>query len=116
MSTLSRDQILGADDQPRERVEVPEWKGHVFVRSMSGAERDSWEASLVAAGEGRNLANARARLAVLCTVDEQGNRLFSAEDADVLGKKAAKPLDRIFRAAMRLNARTKEEVEKVVGE
>lgn len=116
MTALRRDAILGADDRPRERVEVPEWGGHVYVRSMSGTERDGWEASFLGDAENRGLRNARARLVVLCAVDEEGRRIFAEHDADALGEKSGLALDRVFKAAMRMNALGRAEVEKIAGE
>ena len=40
---LTKENIISADDLQRERVDVLEWKGHVFVKTMTGAERDSFE-------------------------------------------------------------------------
>lgn len=100
---LTRDSILRADDLPREEVAVPEWGGAVWVRTLTAAERDAFEAS-VNPGKGRkNLANFRARLAVLCVVDEKGERLFQDEDAAALGRRSAAALDRITDAALRLS-------------
>lgn len=113
---LTRDSILAADDLPRVTVEVPEWHGSVLVRSMSGEERDRWEASLIDADGERNMANVRARLVALTAIDEAGNRLFSDDDADALGKKSAAALDRLFGAAMKLNALNRQEVAALAGE
>ena len=44
---LSRDDILNAQDQQTEDVFVPQWEGTVTIRSMTGTERDQYEASLV---------------------------------------------------------------------
>ena len=46
MNILSKEAILAADDLPREKVNVPEWGGEVLVRTMSGTDRDAFEASL----------------------------------------------------------------------
>ena len=43
---LTRDLILGMDDLSRVRVDVPEWGGHLFVRSMTGMERDAFEGAM----------------------------------------------------------------------
>ena len=48
MNILSKDAILAADDLPRETVHVPEWGGDVYVRTMSGTDRDAFETSLIA--------------------------------------------------------------------
>ena len=37
---LTREQILGLSDLPREEVRIPEWGGVVFVRALTGSERD----------------------------------------------------------------------------
>ena len=38
-----RDRILSADDRKKEAVFVPQWGLSVFVRTLTGAERDDWE-------------------------------------------------------------------------
>ena len=43
-----------------------------------------------------NLENIRARLCLLCLIDEEGNRLFDEGDTFPLGGKIAAALDRIF--------------------
>ena len=65
--TLTRDSILSADDLPMVKVECPEWKGHVYVRTMTGKERDSFEAEMYherenSNGIDRSLVNLRAKM------------------------------------------------------
>ena len=50
MSILNREALMAAassGELPRVRVEVPELGGFVWVRGMSGIERDAWEKALV---------------------------------------------------------------------
>jgi hypothetical protein len=111
---LTKDTILGASDLPTEEVPVPEWGGSVFVRTMSGMERDAFEQSIVDSKK-RGLVNVRARLAVQVVCDSTGARIFTDTDADALGKKSGKALDRIFDVAQRLSgigAKDVEELEK----
>lgn len=113
---LSREAILGCDDLKREEVAVPEWGGSVFVRVMSGAERDWLDAcSLDDQGEAKSvherLANYRGRLVALTTCQADGSSLFVLSDAEAIGKKAAGALDRIVEVAQRLNRMTAEEVD-----
>lgn len=106
MAGLTKEQILAAQDLKSEVVAVPEWGGEVRLRSMTGADRDAYEQSLVEArgeGEARRLANVRARLVAFCAVDEAGARLFSEADVEALGAKSAAALDRLFEACTRLN-------------
>jgi len=116
MALLSRDAILAADDREYEVVPCPEWGGEVRLRSLTGAERDAYEQSLVQTrGKSRemNLRNARAKLVALCAVDENGNRLFTDADVNALGKKNAKPLDRLFDAARRLAGLSEDDVDRL---
>jgi hypothetical protein len=99
--TLTRDMILEAADLKREPVNVPEWGGDVYVSSFTGTERDAFEAKL-AEGKGA-MKNIRALLVAYCAVDEHGNRIFQDKDAEVLGRKSAIALNRVFEVAMRLN-------------
>lgn len=105
-SVLSREQLLAAVTLPVERLHIPELGGHVFVRGMTGHERDSWEASLIR-GRGKkrevNTQNVRAKLAVRCLCDERGERLFKDHEADLLGGIRVDVLQRIYEAAQRLS-------------
>lgn len=114
---LSKDALTAAAGKlPVERVDLPEIGGHVYVRGMSGVERDNWERSLVV-GKGRrrdyNLDNVRARLAARTICDEQGARLFSDADADTLGTIRVDCLNRIFEVAQRLSGVSDQDVDEL---
>jgi hypothetical protein len=116
MALLTRDAILQAQDLPKELVEVPEWGGEVYVRTLTSAERDSFEQSIVeqkGKSTKMNLSNLRAKLVALTVVDENGKRLFSDKDAELLGQKSAIALNRIFDVAQRLSALSQEDVEEL---
>lgn len=103
---LSREAIFAANDYKVEVVDVPEWGGQVKVKGLTGRERDEFEAGMfVRRGREmvRDTANLRARLVVLCALDEAGNPLFQREDVKELGEKAGAPLDRIYEAAAKLS-------------
>jgi len=103
--------ILGAPDAQTQLVEVPEWGGSVFVRSLMGTERDTFENVIAREGVDEAADNFRARLSALCMSDESGERLFSDDDATALGKKSAKALSRVFDVAMELNGMGKEQLD-----
>ena len=116
MGFLDRDTILEADDQEFAEVNIPEWGGVVRIRSITGAQRDAYEASLIdERGKDRkmNLRNARAKLIVLCAVDDAGRPLFTADDVNRLGRRNAKPVDRLFDACKKLAGLTDEDVDKL---
>lgn len=116
---LDKDAILGAVDQKIEPVEVPEWGGVVYVRSLNGTERDAYEAAMVRLGvDGKpkevRLQNMRARLCALSICDTEGKRLFAEADVETLGKKNAAALQRVFNVAQRLSGLTKRDVDELL--
>ena len=111
---LTRKQILGAEDLPRVKVEVPEWRGHVYVKTMTGRERDGWEVG-VAEKEGAGAKTIRAKLAAVVIVDEQGKCLFGEKDVAALQEKSCAALDRVFEAADKLNHITGRDIEELAG-
>lgn len=116
MPILNRDAILQTSDIRKELVPVPEWGGDVYVRSLTAAERDQFEASLIVQrGKQQeiNLKNARAKLAVLAICDEQGQRIFSDADLAEMGKKSAGALQRVWIVAQRLSGITDEDMEEL---
>lgn len=116
MNELSAEQILGIEDIMEELVEVPEWKGTVRVRGLTGRERDAYEASLLDQ-RGRstkaNLQNARAKLVVLSVVDSSGQRMFTEQQIPQLSAKSASALDRIWKKARDLAGMSDEDVEEL---
>jgi len=116
---LTRDDILGINDLPYEDVLIPEWGNrYVRVRALTGAERDAFEQSIVeqrGKSTRMNLKNIRAKLVALTVVDEDGKRVFSDEDAELLGRKSAVALNRIFEVAQRLSGLRPEDVEELAG-
>lgn len=115
---LTAADILGADDIVKERVEVPEWGGHVFVRVMSGSTRDRWEAHVYTHGKSMDerMVNLRARLIAATACNDKGELLFTSKQIEQLGKKSAKAMDRVFAVASKINGLTKEDVDSLVGE
>jgi hypothetical protein len=114
---LSKEAILSVEDLPSEDVDVPEWGGTVRIKGLSGRERDRFEAgSIVTDKKGvtkPNYTNLRARLVALSIVGEDGRRLFSDTDVNLLGAKSASALERVFKAAQKLNGMTDADVEEM---
>jgi hypothetical protein len=79
---------------------VPELGGRIYVRGMSGKERDKFEEGLrirkgKRAGQS-DLQNFRAKHAVKVIVDKDGQRLLNDGDAELFGRMPAGVLDRII--------------------
>lgn len=113
-----RDDILALEDLPRQPVDVPEWGTTVYVRAMTGSERDKYEASLIDKKDlpmHERMLNMRSTLVVLCTVDEDGERVFNDNDTELVGAKSANALDRIVQTAQELNVLADAQVEEIAG-
>lgn len=115
---LTREAILAVQDTAIELVAVPEWGGSVYVKSLTGRERDSFEAGLVS-HDGKNIVkydDIRARLVSRTACDSMGKRLFTEADVYDLTKKSAAALQRVFEVAQRLSGIAEGSVEEVTGE
>ena len=114
---LNRDAILKADDLPYEDVHVEEWDGWVRVRTLTGTERDAFEASVVEQ-RGKsfkvNRHNFRAKLVSLTVVDDEGNRIFTDADVKLLGQKSASAIDKIFGVAQKLSGLDDDDVDELI--
>lgn len=94
--TLSRDQLLGFNDDRIGRVDVPELGGEVCVATLTVAETDKIS----------NLdpkASANVELMILGACDEDGKRLFTEKDRDSLRKLPNDVVKTIAKAVMAHN-------------
>lgn len=116
-----RDQIKACEDfEVSGPIPCPEWGSDcvLHVRTISGAERDAFEESvLVKKGKKRevSLKDIRAKLVRMAACDERGAPIFQLGDERWLTDKSGKPLDRLFSAAQKLNGITEEDVEELLG-
>jgi hypothetical protein len=103
-------------------VEVPEWGLTVTIKELMGSERDAFEASTVTLDKKTgnlvpNLVNTRARLVSKCVVDDNGTRLFTDTESDILqlGSLSAKGLDRLYEACQELSGLSDSEADEAVA-
>ena len=115
---LNKEQIKTVSDLETQDIEVPEWGGVVRLKSLTGAERDRFEASVVQ-GQGRNttvnMQNLRAKLVAQSAIGEDGKPLFAEDDVKWLGEKSAKALNRLFNAAQTLSGLSESDVKELAG-
>lgn len=104
---LSKAKILAAKDVKTEQVPVPEWGGEVYIKTLSGTERDAFEDAY----SSDKMKNFRVRFLVLTLCDEKGERLFSDSEVDELGKKSASVISKLFEKAWAVNAFRAEDVD-----
>lgn len=108
--SLSKEDILKADDLKRKKVTVPDWGGDIEIRIMTGEERDDFE-SEISKENNKSFKNFRARLLAKVICDESGKRIFEDSDIVELGAKSGKVLGDLFDAATKLNGISPSDVE-----
>jgi len=116
MSTLTREQILNAEDLETREVNVPEWGGKVMLKTMTGAERDAWESRipLQTADKKIDIKEMKACLLVLCIRDPKTSAfLFTEKDVPELNKKNSSVLDRLWQIASEMNGIGNKELEEI---
>jgi len=128
MRLLTIQEIMAADDLKTEDVPTPEWAPRdataaeaaecgVRVRTLTGIERDRFNASLVATKNGKremDTENIMAKLVAACMVGPDGRKTTEAE-AKFLGGKSSLALQRVFDACQRLNGMGGAAVETLQG-
>lgn len=119
-SLLTAAEIIAVEDRQFRIVPVPEWDGAVVVRSLSGIERDAFEAGLVIVkGKTREMStlNIRAKLCALTIVDvskpDTITRAFSDEQIGALGAKSAAALSRVYDEAADLSGISEKDTEEL---
>jgi hypothetical protein len=122
MGILSREQLLTKEELKKEQVDLGNDE-FVFVRQMTGRERDQFEQSLVITEERmdgsvtytRALDDFRAKLAVCTICDEEGKLLLRQKDVSQLSMSmSAAKLELIVNKAQALNRITPEDKEALV--
>lgn len=114
-AVITKQSFLAKRNLPIEPVDLPDGD-RVYVRSMTAAERDSFEAGLVK-GDGKSrktdFTNFRAKLVTLTMTDEKGTRVFEDTDADEVGKMQASIIQPIFEKAQKLNGLSQADVDEL---
>ena len=98
MAFLSKSQILAADDQRFDSVSCPEWGGDVRVRGLTAYEQ-SYIAKLVG-DEKKN--EVTLKVVQFGCVDEDGTKLFTADDMAVLKTKSYAVIERLGKRILEL--------------
>lgn len=110
---LSRDELLAIADGCPIAVEVPEWQTTVFVRRLSGIEREVLTNEYERAKDSGSNMKSIATLVAMATCDESGKQVFQLADVPDLLTKSASALMAIFAKAAQHNGLTIEAQEAI---
>lgn len=115
---LSREQIQNAQDFKKESVEVPEWGGTVYIRTMTAGHFDAYQ---IRAMESRGvddalnpqaIRDARVILISYTLCDASGDLLFDDEEGiEILRQKDGLVIDRLSEKAMAINGLSEAAIE-----
>lgn len=98
----------------RERVEVPQWGGHVYVKQITARAIETWQDWLVEQEKSDGLKHSfRVKLIMLCVCDEEGRLIFTdAADLAVLTDRENSVVELLWQACRSVNRMDKEATEK----
>jgi len=122
MGMLTRDALLKKEELKKEKVDLGNGD-FVFVRQMTGRERDQFEQSLIEEATGekgeveakRSMEDFRAKVAVYTICDEDGKNILKPEDIPILSQHmSAARLELIVNKAQELNRISEEDKENLV--
>ncbi len=97
---LDINQIQAVDDLPSTTIHIDEWGGDVKIRAMNVIDRIAFEKRNV---DCKNELETMICLTIYSVVDENNNKIFDDTSFDMLAKKSAKALMRIFETAIDLS-------------
>jgi hypothetical protein len=120
---LTKEGLLVKEELKRVKVEFEDGN-YVFVRQMTGHERDVFEQSLLKKNRDSKgtiisyeqaTEDFRAKLAVVTLCDDEGKAILEPKDYPALSRNmSAKKLEKIINEAQKLNAITEEDKEAIV--
>ena len=105
---LTRDAIMAAPRPALASLDVPEWRGEVFLRSISLSEALAFSAEA-------DSARRAVMIIRMAVCDAEGTPLFTPADDDWLAGRAAGEIQRIALAAMAHNGLTRAAEDEAAG-
>lgn len=105
---LTRDQMLERSKQKVEKVQVEAWGESVFMRGMTGAERNSlsfFAKDEKSTGKKFIIDPIKYNLGLIarCLCDSDGKRLFADDETDLVGQFPGEVLDVLFAGGQKLS-------------
>lgn len=122
MGLLNREGLLKKEELKVQKIDLGD-DDYVFIRQMTGRERDRFDQSLIQEKKDRRgnttyerrLGDFRAKLTVCTVCDETGNLLLTWDDVSTLSKNmSAARLEKIVNEAQELNRISEEDKENLV--
>lgn len=102
---LTKADILAAPQRQYDTVDVPEWGGEVLIRSWTVAEADEVAKVITAGVEEGYVKNFREQIVARSVVEDENadGPMFSLDEIEQLGQLAPAAMNRVHKAALKLN-------------
>jgi len=104
---LTKEDIALVSDIKVEEIEVVEWGGVIHMKEMNGVSRDAFEKEVTnrtANSSSMDITGLRPMLLSLVLCDSKGDLLYEGnEGIEILNKKSAKVVGRLFEKAQKMN-------------
>src|SRR5437868_7602200 len=103
--SLTLSEIIAAKDSQIEKVPVPEWGGDVFVRVLTGPEREEYDTLMLSKIDGNKWKDNKGLKQLLlkyALCDEKGTRMVQDSDVAKLFGKSSTVLQRLFEKAQQI--------------
>lgn len=111
-----KEKILAADDMRMVPVEIPEWDNEtVYLKPVSAAQWDLTISEIKRDHFGKieNKPNWRAWLVCQVLCEQDGTRVFSDQDAGMLGKKSSVAVQRLFDKLAEMNGLSEKDAQEL---
>ena len=108
--SLTRDDILAISDVVIEKLEMQDWGGDVYIKTISGADYVALQALKPGQGDDED-PDSLEKVIVIGTCDEKGTCLFNNDDIPALKNKAFKNLERLSMKILELNGLSTQQAE-----
>lgn len=115
---LSRGDFFKKRDRARKIVELPELGGKIIVQAPSALERgliEAWLQNKTGGTRNERVARLREKVTIMCCIHEDGAKMFTEADMDLLGQMPAVVLERILRAYQELSLTDDVDLETLAG-
>lgn len=114
---VTRDAIFAKPPEfKRERIEVPQWGGFVYIKQVSAKDFEGWQEWAMKQENAKNPLSARVKFITDCVCDENGKDLFTEPvDVNVLTEHPNDVIDLLWNECRRVNgldAKSREDAEK----
>ncbi len=112
MALITKEQIVAAKDTGRQTLRVPMWGGDVLLQALNAKQHSAFEAESLHDGK-VDMSNMKARYCAKVLILEDGQRMFTDAEADLLGEKSAAAINLIWDKASAMNGMSDADLEEL---